>query len=266
VMDKRTGKIVATDKANIGPRTLHGSWSSPSMASVGEKTLLFFAGPDGVCYAFDAIPGASVENGGTGVIRKVWSFDGNLPENRFTDPRKCNYAAHDKPSPLGPSEYIATPVFHEGRVYVCNGQDPRHGLGPGVLSCIDASKEGDITDSGKVWQYTGLNRSLSSVSIADGLLFIADLKGAVHCLDLATGKPYWVHPTESPMWGSTFVVDGKVFFGNERGELWVLAASKELKVLSKVNLSAPICATPIVANGVLYVASNKHLFAVQATK
>ncbi|MCY3019690.1 MAG: PQQ-binding-like beta-propeller repeat protein [Planctomycetota bacterium] len=264
VMDKKTGKVVATDDAKIGPRTLHGSWSSPSLGQAGGKTLLFLAAPDGVCYAFDPKPVPS-ESGGVGTLKKVWSFDGNLQKNRFTDPRKCNYASHNKPGAEGPSEYIATPAFHEGRVYVANGQDPRHGPGPAVLSCIDASKEGDITDSGKVWQYTDLNRTLSTVSIADGLLFIGDLKGAVHCLDAATGKPYWVHPTESPMWGSTFAVDGKVFVGNEKGDLWVLAASKELKVLSKINLGAPIYATPIVANGVLYVATNKHLFAVQQT-
>jgi len=275
VLDKKTGKLVAADDAKIGPRTLHGSWSSPSLGQVGGKTLLFVAAADGVCYAFDPTPVRS-ENGDAraanseqrlpvapGIIKKVWQFDGNLAKNRFTDPRKCNYASHNKPGVEGPSEYIATPAFHEGRVYVANGQDPRHGPGTSVLSCIDASKEGDITDSGKVWQYTGLNRTLSTVSIASGLVFIGDLKGAVHCLDAATGKPYWVHQTESPMWGSTFAVDGKVFVGNERGDLYVLAAAKELKVLTKLNLGAAIYATPIEANGVLYVATNKHLFAVQ---
>ncbi|HEY3324447.1 MAG TPA: PQQ-binding-like beta-propeller repeat protein [Planctomycetota bacterium] len=277
-MDKKTGKIVATDDAKIGPRTLHSAWSSPSIGTVGGKTLLFFAGPDGVCYAFNPKPvaptsGSAVETPAArslvgpdaGIIKKVWQFDGNLPQNRFTDPRKCNYAAHDKPGPQGPSEYIATAVFHEGRVYIANGQDPRHGAGPAVLSCIDASKEGDITDSGKIWQYTDLNRTLSSVSVANGLVFIGDLLGAVHCIDAATGKACWVHQTGSPMWGSSLVVDGKVFIGNEKGELHVFAASKELKVLSKINLGAPIYSTPIVANGVLYVASNKYLYAIQQT-
>ncbi|MCY3019689.1 MAG: PQQ-binding-like beta-propeller repeat protein [Planctomycetota bacterium] len=272
VMDKKTGKVVATDDARIGPRILHGSWSSPSLGQAGGKTLVFLAGPDGVCYAFDATPVARasspVKHGqdahATGIIKKVWWADGNLPKNRFTDPRKCDYASHEKPGPQGPSEYIATPVFHEGRVYVAIGQDPMHGPGPGLLSCIDASKEGDITESGKVWQYEGLNRTLSTVSIADGLLFIGDLKGAVHCLDAATGKPYWVHQSGSSMWGSTLVADGKVFFGTDGGHLWVLAASKELKVLSKVYLGASIQTTPVVANGVLYVATCKHLFAVQS--
>ncbi len=266
VMDKKTGKILATDELQIGKRILHGSWSSLSLGKVNGRSLLFFAGPDGCCYALDPKPVPSTSNNGLMVIKKVWSFDGNLPQNRFTDPRKANYARHDHPQAEGPSEYIATPVLHNGRVYIANGQDPRHGFGSSVLSCIDASKEGDVTDSAKVWQFTDMNRTLSTVSIRDGLLFIGDLKGAINCIDIATGKRVWVHETGSPMWGSTLVADGKVYFGNEKGDFYVLAASRELKVLSKINLGAPIYATPSAANGVLYVATNKHLFAIQARK
>jgi len=63
------------------------------------------------------------------------------------------------------------------------------------------------------------------------------------------------------MWGSTLVADGKVYAGDEDGDLTVLAASKEKKVLSEVNLGAPVYSTPIVANGVVYISSNTHLFA-----
>jgi hypothetical protein len=40
-----------------------------------------------------------------------------------------------------------------------------------------------------------------------------------------------------------------------------MAASKEKKLLSESNLGSPVYATPVVANGVLYVASNSHLYA-----
>jgi hypothetical protein len=41
----------------------------------------------------------------------------------------------------------------------------------------------------------------------------------------------------------------------------VLAAAREKKVISEVNLGAPVYSTPIVANGVIYIQSNAHLFA-----
>ena len=63
------------------------------------------------------------------------------------------------------------------------------------------------------------------------------------------------------IWGSTLVADGKVYCGDEDGDFVVFAASKEKKILSKINLGAPVYSTPVVANGVLYVHSNTHLFA-----
>jgi len=78
------------------------------------------------------------------------------------------------------------------------------------------------------------------------------------------------------MWGSTLVADGKVYVGDEDGDFVVLAANKGKKlppervrpggtgfaaeVLSECNLGSPIYSTPVVANGVIYVGSNTHLY------
>ena len=64
------------------------------------------------------------------------------------------------------------------------------------------------------------------------------------------------------MWGSTFVVDGKVYLGDEDGDVCVFASDKKLQLLSEVNVGAPVYSTPIVANGVMYVGSQTHLFAI----
>jgi outer membrane protein assembly factor BamB len=61
--------------------------------------------------------------------------------------------------------------------------------------------------------------------------------------------------------GVNLVADGKVYVGDEDGDLVVLAATREKQILSETNLNAPIYGTPIVANGVLYLQSNSHLFA-----
>ena len=67
---------------------------------------------------------------------------------------------------------------------------------------------------------------------------------------------------QAHMWGSTLVVDGKVYVGNEDGDFVIFSSSKEKKILSQVNFGAPILSTPIVANGIMYIASQTHLFAV----
>jgi outer membrane protein assembly factor BamB len=93
------------------------------------------------------------------------------------------------------------------------------------------------------------------------LMFVGDFSGFLHCLDANTGEEYWVHDLKAHMWGSTLVADGKVYCGDEDGDLFVFAASKQKKLLSVTNLGGPIYSTPVAANGVLYVHSNTHLFA-----
>ena len=46
------------------------------------------------------------------------------------------------------------------------------------------------------------------------------------------------------------------------GDVLIFAASKDKKLLAQVPVGAPVYSTPVVANGVLYIASNSHLFAL----
>jgi outer membrane protein assembly factor BamB len=248
-LDKKTGELLGEDDAKIGPHILHGQWSSPSTGTVNGKQLIFFGGGDGLCYAFDSSP---AKEGDTAYLKKVWSYDCNPPERK-----KVRY-----PDAEGPSEINSSPVLWKNRIYVAVGQDPEHGEGVGMLTCLDPTKTGDTTQTAKIWSYDKIHRSISTVSITpEGLLFVADFSGYLYCFDAETGKLYWTHDLKAHIWGSTLVADGKVYIGDEDGDLAVFAASKEKKLLSETNLGAPVYSTPIVANGVLYISSNTHLFA-----
>lgn len=253
-LDKKTGKLAGEDDAGIGSRLFHGQWTSLSTGKVNGKDLLFAGGGDGWLYALNAEPEKKDDSA---FLKTIWKFDANLPEYR-----KVKY-----PMAEGPSEINATPVFYKNRVYVAVGQDPEHGEGVGRLICVDPTKTGDITGTGLIWDYKNIHRSISTVSIDPdtGLLFVGDFSGFVHCLDAETGKLYWTHDMKAHMWGSTMVADGKVYVGDEDGDLVVLAATKEKKIISECNLGAPVYSTPVIANGVLYISSNTHLFALQDT-
>jgi outer membrane protein assembly factor BamB len=264
-LDKKTGELRGEDDAKIGPHIFHGQWSSPSTGKVNGRQLVFFGGGNGFCYAFDAKP---VKEGDGNFLKTVWKYDCNPPDYKVKDGKPIKYPAAE-----GPSEVNATPVFYKNRVYAATGQDPEHGEGIGILTCINATKTGDVTKTGKIWSYDKIHRSISTVSIDPntGLLFVGDFSGFVHCLDAETGQVYWTHDMKAHMWGSTMLADGKVYCGDEDGDFVVLAASKQKKLLSAVNvdgremdgpnLGAPIYSTPVVANGVIYVASNYHLYA-----
>src|SRR5688572_26602793 len=77
-LNKKTGELAGEDDANIGPRIYHGQWSSASAGKVNDKTLVFFGGGDGWCYAFDAKPVVEkVDGQDVKFLKKVWWFDAN---------------------------------------------------------------------------------------------------------------------------------------------------------------------------------------------
>jgi outer membrane protein assembly factor BamB len=255
-LNKKTGEFMGEDDAKIGPHILHGQWGSPTLAVVNGKKQIVFGGGDGWCYSFDAIP---VQTPDGPFLKTVWKFDCNPPEyKKDKEGRPIKYPAAE-----GVSEINATPVFWKNRIYVPTGQDPEHGEGVGILTCIDATKTGDITATAKIWEYRGIHRSISTVSLdpETGLIFVGDFSGFIHCLDAETGKLYWTHDMKAHMWGSTFVADGKVYVGDEDGDFVVMGATKEKKIISETNLGAAVYGTPIVANGTVYLQSNTHLFA-----
>ena len=267
VLDKHTGRLLAQDNEKINRRLFHGNWSNPSLAWVNGKPQVLFGGGDGFCYAFDP-EFSQPEDGHVAQLRSIWKCDCNPSENTFRDGQKISYekkyrSFRHETRGRGPSEIISTPVCVENRVYVTVGQDPLHGRGDGALTCIDATKEGDISNTGVLWVSTDLDRSMSTVSVADGLVYAADYSGDIHCFDAVSGQRYWVHETSSPLWSSTLVADGKVYFGTENRDLWILKAGTNNDVLKKIRLPHRMYGTPVVAGNVLYIASQQYLYAVK---
>jgi outer membrane protein assembly factor BamB len=234
-VDKNTGKVAWKDNSP-GDRILHGQWASPALGEVNGVMQVFFPGGDGWLYGFEARTG-----------KKLWSFDLNPKDAVW--PKTRNFI-------------IATPVFQDGKVFLAVGQDPEDGSGPGHMYCIDPSKSGDITETGRVWQYNDILRSVSTAAILDDMVFISDFAGFLHCLDRNTGKVFWKFDALAAVWGSPLVADGKVYLGDEDGEVAVLEASKTMKVLSEISMGSAVYSTPVAANGTLYIMNRNELYAI----
>ncbi len=280
-LDAQTGKLLAVDDLDIGKNIWHTQWSSPSIGKVGGKTLILLGGGDGVCYAFEAFSRAGRKSGdGPELLKTAWSYDCNPLRYRFRDGKEIPYYNGDvrkfknlrrrrqdttgfnsgDGDYVGPSQIIATPVFHDDRVYIPIGQDPAHGYGAGMLHCIDATGTGDITKSGRIWTYNKIGRTICTVSVAGGLVYAADLEGRLYCLDAETGREYWVHDTKHETWGSPLIADGKIYL-NTTLSFWILAEGKTKEVLFSCRQGSE-CA-PIAANGVVYTVLRDHLYALK---
>jgi len=276
VVDKATGRLVAQEREGIGPRIFHCTWSSPALGEVSGQRLIFFGGGDGVVYAFDALlpmqnpdsqdaqrgrfpkgEGAGQSARRVNSLRCVWRFDCDPTAPKENIHR---YVGNRRESP---SNIKSMPVFLGGRVYVTVGGDIWWGKHQAWLKCIDASQKGEITETGLLWSYPVDRHCCSTPSIHDGLVYVADCGGKVHCVDAHSGRSYWVHDAGREMWGSTLVADGKVYIGTRRGDFWVLAAGRQKRVLSSIRLEDPVISTPVAAGGTLYVATMTRLYALQ---
>jgi outer membrane protein assembly factor BamB len=238
-VDKTTGKLVWEDNP-VGEKILHGQWSSPAVGRVGNTTQVVIGQGDGWVRSYEAKSG-----------KRFWEFDLNPKDSTWPKTR---------------NEVISTPVILDNVVYIANGQDPEHGEGVGHLYAIDATKTGDITKTGMLWHYDKIRRSISTGALYNGILFYSDFSGFLHAIDAKTGKPYWTHDMFAAIWGSPMVIDGKVYLGDEDGDITVIAAEKALKVIAENNMGSSVYSTPVPANGTLYVVNRNQLWALAETK
>jgi len=257
VLDKNTGQLVAEEASGISNRMLHSNWSSPSYGEIDGTSMYIFGAGDGWTYGYATEP--ITDEDGYPILKELWRCDVNPAEYWEQDGTPIKYTRY-----AGPSEVIGTPVVYDDKIYVAIGQDPEHGEGLGALTCIDPTKRGDITESGIVWQHKGVHRTISTVSIQDDLLYLADYSGIVHCLDAQTGEVYWTHDTDAHIWGSTLLADGKVYIGNEDGIVTVFEHGKEKKVLATIEMGAPVYGSAIAANNTLYFMTMANLYAIES--
>jgi outer membrane protein assembly factor BamB len=303
-LDKNNGKLIWKSNAP-GKDIMHGQWSNPVYAEINGLRQVIFPGGDGWLYSF--VP----ESG-----ELIWKFDCN-PKDSFYELGGTGTR----------SDFIGTPVVYDNKVYIGTGQDPAHCSGIANFYCIAPTKKGDISrttisgrdkkgkpfnekpnpNSCEYWFYGGpenrrwaqqefkFGRTMSTACIVDGIVYISDLSGFLHCLDARSGEHYWQYDTKANIFGSPYYVDGKILLGNEQGDLFVFRHLKEHKIydvvkaaehakdkdearklraefqkqlaekylISKVEFDAPIRSSPVVANGVLYVLTETRLYAFQ---
>lgn len=234
-VNKKTGQLV-WEVNNVNDRILHGQWSSPAVGKIGDVVQVVVGEGDGCVRGYEAMTG-----------KLLWSFDTNPKDSVWPKTR---------------NEVISTPIISDNKVYIANGQDPEHGEGVGHLYCIDGTKRGDITKDGLVWHFDKIRRSISTGALHEGLLYYADFSGFLHCIEASSGKELWQHDMFAAIWGSPMVIDGKVYLGDEDGDVAVLQAGREKKLIGEMNMGSSVYSTPVPANGALFIMNRNQIFAL----
>jgi len=94
------------------------------------------------------------------------------------------------------------------------------------------------------------------------LLFAWYDKGVVTCIDARTGRKHWTQRVSGGYSGSPIRIGDRIFCMSEEGDLVVLAASKDFKLLGRTPLGEATRATPAVSGGRLYLRTSSHLSSV----
>ena len=294
-LDKNTGELLWTD-ASPASNILHGQWSSPAVGMLGGVPQAIFAGGDGWVYSFKA------DKGKDGKPELLWKFDANPKTSEWIlGGRGTRNNIIATPVIYDDLVYVAVgqdPEHGEGEGHLwcidpkkrgdvspelaVSADDKNKVIPPRRLKAVDESM-GEVAienpNSAVVWHYSKfdqngdgefdfeeeMHRSCGTVAIKDDLLYISDFSGLFHCLDAKTGKVHFTHDMFAAAWGSPLIVDGKVYIGDEDGEVSVFKLDpNEAEPMAVVDMGNSVYSTPIVANGTLFIANRTHLFAIES--
>ncbi len=237
-VDKHSGDVVWR-AIGAGAQVLHGQWSSPVAANVNGRMQVLFGGGDGWLRAYDAASG-----------HEIWRFDGNPKDARWLP----------RPGVFSRSFIIASPVFAGGRVFVAMGQSPEHGNAPSLIHAISPSGQGDVTASRLLWTSRDVGRVVATPIEKDGLLYVADVGGMVHCLDAATGTLVWEHDTYAAIWGSFLLAGDRLYVGNEDGTMTILRTGRRKELLGEIEMDGALYSLPALVGDALWLTTSKRLY------
>ena len=285
-INRHTGALLWTDNTP-GKNIMHGQWSSPAYAVLGGQEQVLFGAGDGWLYSFDPK--------GEGMNSKLlWSFDCNPKDSVFKVIGGTRLPILGIPVVYDGLVYVAIGedpevVQSPGRL-LCIDPTKRGDVSPTlVYNSSDPSKtvprrrkqamvdangefEKDNPNSAAVWQYVGSDPSVfettmhstcGTVAIKNDLLYIADQRGILHCLNAKTGLANWTHDLQAASWASPLIADNKVYLADEDGDVLILELSAVLNILAEINLGSACYTTPIVANDTIFICIRNKLFAIR---
>jgi HEAT repeat protein/outer membrane protein assembly factor BamB len=241
-VDKRSGEVIWR-AIGAGGQVLHGQWSSPVAVDVNGRLQVLLGGGDGWLRSYDAASG-----------HEVWRFDGNPKDARWLP----------RPRVFSRGSIIASPVFADGRVFVALGLSPGHDNGPSLIHAISPNGQGDVTGSRLLWTSREVGRVVGTPIARDGLLYVADLGGTIHCLDAATGAHIWKHQTTGAIWGFLALAADRLYAGNVEGGVTVLRTGRRKELLAEFEMDAPLYSRPALIGDALYVSTANRLYFIAA--
>jgi outer membrane protein assembly factor BamB len=229
--DKKTGQTVWISS----PQSRHydTNYSTPIVAALDGTRALIVGGTDGVYHALKLNTG-----------EKIWSVE------------------------VSKRAILNSPLFRDNVAYITHGEENIDTTEMGLVAAVDATKTGVLAADAFKWRTRGFLPTFASRVLDGERLYTMDNSAIVGAFDLKTGAKLWEKTLGTLQKGSPVLADGKLYVGTENGKFFILRPSaKSVEVLDEDVLGDPqspeaIVASPIVADGRVYVTSMEAMYAI----
>jgi outer membrane protein assembly factor BamB len=229
--DKKTGQTVWI--ASPQARHYDTNYSTPIVATLDGAHALIVGGTDGVYHALKVNTG-----------EKIWSIE------------------------VSKRAILNSALFKDNVAYITHGEENMDTTEMGMIAAVDATKTGTLGADAFKWRTRGFLPTFASPVMDNERLYTVDNSAIVGAFDLKTGAKLWEKSLGTLQKGSPVLADGKLYVGTENGKVYVLrpsAAGVEVldeELLGTVQAPEPIVASPIVADGRVYVTSMEATYAI----
>jgi outer membrane protein assembly factor BamB len=117
-----------------------------------------------------------------------------------------------------------------------------------------------------LWRTARLQVGYASPVFYQGRIYALTPVG-ITCLDANTGEVVWEPMRiKGPFAASPVLADGKIYVVNEEGVTTVVRLGDRPEVLARNDLGETILATPAIADGALFLRSDRHLWCIGEKK
>ena len=131
------------------------------------------------------------------------------------------------------------------------------------MIAIKPGGKGDVSESHVLWSQRKNLPVVASPLLYQGQFFLIKTGGILNVLDAKTGKSRFTERMPNAggdYYSSPVGGDGKVYCLNERGNLTVVSAEPDWKVLHRGRFEEDVYATPAIVDGKIYLRTVGHLY------
>jgi outer membrane protein assembly factor BamB len=103
--------------------------------------------------------------------------------------------------------------------------------------------------------------------VYNGFLYLGSDRGTLSCYEPKSGKLLYrekLNPKGAAFSASPVASDGKIYFTSEQGDVYVVQAGPEFKLLGANEMGEICMATPAISQGALFFRTRHHLTAIGA--